>query len=169
MPGLSLHTIKPAKGSRSRRKRVGRGEGSGKGKTAGRGEKGQRSRSGGKSGLKLKGMKQMLLRIPKMRGFKSGRIHPATITLTQLDRWFDSGSEVRVKTLKAQNRIPMNVPTAKIVNTGKITKKLTLIDLLATKTAKAAILKAGGKVTDMPKKKKKKRPAKKLAKKPSKK
>jgi len=168
MSGLSLHTLRPANGSRSRRKRVGRGEGSGLGKTSGRGEKGQRARSGGKSGLKLKGMKQMLLRIPKTRGFTSGRIHPATITLTQLDRWFDSGEEVRVKTLKAKNRIPANVPAAKVVNTGKITKKLVLIDLLATPTAAEAITKAGGKVTELPKKNKK-RSGKKMAKKPSKK
>lgn len=166
MPGLRLHTIKPAKGSRFKRKRVGRGEGCGKGKTSGRGEKGQRSRSGGKSGLKLKGMKQMLLRIPKVRGFKSGRIHPKTITLAQLDRWFESGSEVRVKTLKARNLIPMNVPSAKVVDTGKITKKLALMDILATPTAKAAIEKAGGTVADVPKKKASPR---KLAKKASKK
>jgi len=169
MSELRLYTIKPAKGSRSRRKRVGRGEGCGKGKTSGRGEKGQRSRSGGKSGLKLKGMKQMLLRIPKMRGFKSGRIHPQTITLAQLDRWFDSGSEVSVKALKARNLIPMTVPSAKVVNTGEITKKITLIDVLTTPTAKAAIEKAGGKVTEVASKKNKKRSDKKMAKKPSKK
>jgi large subunit ribosomal protein L15 len=125
MSGLSLHTLRPANGSRSRRKRVGRGEGSGLGKTSGRGEKGQRARSGGKSGLKL-------------------------------------------KTLKAKNRIPANVPAAKVVNTGKITKKLVLIDLLATPTAAEAITKAGGKVTELPKKNKK-RSGKKMAKKPSKK
>lgn len=146
MPGISLHTLKPAHGSRSRRRRVGRGEGSGRGKTSGRGTKGQRSRSGGKSGLKLKGMKQMLLRIPKKRGFTSGRVHPATVTLEQLARWFDSGSEVSVKLLKSRNLIPEDVPGAKVVNTGTLTKKFVIIDLECTPGAKAAIEKAGGSI-----------------------
>jgi large subunit ribosomal protein L15 len=103
-----------------------------------------------------------------MRGFKSSRIHPKTITLLQLDRWFDSGSEVSVKNLKARNLIPMNVPSAKVVNTGEITKRLTLVDLKTSPTAKAAIEKAGGKVTDIPAKKKGKSISK-VAKKPSKK
>ncbi|MBD3251779.1 50S ribosomal protein L15 [Candidatus Uhrbacteria bacterium] len=162
---VSLHELKPADGARSRSKRIGRGEGSGKGKTSGRGMKGQRARSGGKSGLKLKGMKQMLLRIPKKRGFNSGRIHPSTITLSQLDRWFENGTEVTVKKLKAQNLIPSNVPTAKVVNTGKLTKALTLVGLLATPKAADAIQAAGGTLQEAAKKEVKKSAKQKVAKK----
>jgi large subunit ribosomal protein L15 len=144
MTSMALNTIKSSPGSRRRRKRVGRGPGSGKGKTAGRGMKGQRSRSGGKRGLKLKGMKQMLLRIPKTRGFKSGRIHPQTVTLDQLERWFASGAHVSARALKARGLIPPNAPGAKVVHTGKVSKALTIVDLKATPGARAAIEKAGG-------------------------
>jgi large subunit ribosomal protein L15 len=144
MMSMALNTIKPSPGSRRRRKRVGRGPGSGKGKTAGRGMKGQRSRSGGKRGLKLKGMKQMLLRIPKTRGFKSGRIHTQTVTLDQLERWFASGAEVSVRALKSRKLIPSNVPGARIVNSGKVSKAFTVVDLKATPGAREAIEKTGG-------------------------
>lgn len=165
MSALQLHTIAPGEGARSRKKRVGRGEGSGKGKTAGRGTKGQRARAGGKSGLKLKGMKRMLLRIPKTRGFKSGKIHPATVTLAQLEQWFQNGATVEVKTLKKRNLIPQNVPGAKVVKTGDLKKSLTLKDLTTTPGAREAIEKAGGKIEAVPVAKKKKALAKKSSKK----
>ncbi|MCK4554160.1 hypothetical protein KAU19_04310, partial [Candidatus Parcubacteria bacterium] len=68
---LRLHNIKPNKKAVKKRKRVGRGNASGHGTYSGRGIKGQRSRSGGKSGLKRLGMKMILRNIPKKRGFKS--------------------------------------------------------------------------------------------------
>jgi large subunit ribosomal protein L15 len=144
MTDIRLHTLKPARGARYRRKLLGRGKGSGKGKTSGRGSKGQRARSGGKRGLKLKGMKRMLLRIPKTRGFKSGIRHPETVTLAQLDRWFQKGARVDVKTLRGRNLIAKNAVGAKVVQTGAITKPLTIVDLLASPGAKAAVEKAGG-------------------------
>ncbi len=68
---LSMHTLRPSKGSKSKPKRVGRGNASGKGTTAGRGGKGQTARSGGRNKLKLLGMRHLMLQTPKLRGFKS--------------------------------------------------------------------------------------------------
>lgn len=157
MTELKLHTIKPARGSRAKRKLVGRGPGTGLGKTAGRGGKGQRARSGGKSGLKQRGLKRIVLRIPKNRGFHSRILHPETVTLVQLDRWFDVGEEVTVEALKRRGRIPMQAIGAKVVQTGDVTKALKLIDLSATAGAKAAIEKAGGSVGTVSKKSSKNR------------
>jgi len=146
MTELSLHTIKPARGARKKAFARGRGEGSGLGKTAGRGMKGQRARSGGKRGLIQKGMRRMLLRIPKVRGFQSHASRPETVTLADLERWFAAGARVTVEGLKAANRIPARAGGAKVVKTGELSKALTLVDLTATSGAKEAIEKAGGSV-----------------------
>jgi large subunit ribosomal protein L15 len=144
MSEIRLHTIKPARGARKTRRLVGRGPGSGLGKTGGRGTKGQRARSGGKSGLKLKGLKRIVLRIPKNRGFKTRTPHPETVTLTQLDAWFATGATVDVAMLKKQSRISNKARGAKIVNSGSISKAIKLVGIEATPAAKAAIEKAGG-------------------------
>lgn len=144
MTEIRLHTIKPAKGSRMVAKRLGRGPGSGKGKTAGRGTKGQRARSGGKARNTIKGLKRIVLRIPKNRGFVSGIMHPVAVTVEQIDRWSVQGARVSVKSLKAENLIPADAVGVKIVNTGTITKPVTIVGLLATSGARAAIEKAGG-------------------------
>lgn len=151
---LLLHTIKPARGSRFKKKALGRGEGSGKGKTAGRGTKGQRARSGGKARLTLKGLKRIVLRIPKNRGFRSSIIHPETITFEQLNEWFENGSMVTIAILKAKNLVSNNVPAAKIVKTGSLEKKLKFGEgILATAGARAAAEKAGAIFEAVPKKK----------------
>ena len=141
---IRLHTIKAAKGSRKVRRLVGRGPGSGLGKTAGRGTKGQRARSGGKSGLKLKGLKRIVLRIPKNRGFKTQTPHPQTITLQQLDGWYAAGATVDVKSLKHAGHIQNKANGAKVVNSGSLTKAIKLVGIKVTPGAKAAIEKAGG-------------------------
>lgn len=144
MTEIRLHTIKPAKGSRTVAKRLGRGPGSGKGKTAGRGTKGQRARSGGKARNTIKGLKRIVLRVPKNRGFTSSIMHPTSVTVEQIDRWSIAGARVDVKSLKAANRIPADAVGAKIVNTGAMTKPVVIVDLLATPGARAVIEKAGG-------------------------
>jgi large subunit ribosomal protein L15 len=146
MTELSLHTIKPARGARKKSFARGRGEGTGLGKTAGRGTKGQRARSGGTRGLQLKGMRRVLLRIPKVRGFTTHKSRLETITLADLERWYGSGAKVSVEGLKSASRIPARAGGAKVVQTGTLTKTLTLVDVLATPGAKAAIEKAGGTV-----------------------
>lgn len=149
---LTLHTLKPAAGSKTRKFRVGRGNASGSGTTAGRGTKGQRARSGGRNKLKLKGMKQMLLRIPKNRGFNSSIAHPHTVTLVQLDRWFKEGDRVTLEALQKRNLVPATSLGLKVVTTGALTKKLVLVDVLASASAKAAVEKAGGTLEFSPKK-----------------
>jgi len=146
MTELSLHTIKPARGSRKKSFARGRGEGTGLSKTSGRGSKGQRARSGGTRGLQLKGMRRVLLRIPKVRGFTTHKSRLETITLADLDRWYASGAKVTVEHLKKSSRIPARAGGAKVVQTGTLTKALTLVDVFATPGAKAAIEKAGGTV-----------------------
>ena len=141
---LNLHTLAPAKGSHTKSFRVGRGISSGRGKTAGRGTKGQRSRSGGKNKLKLKGMKQMLLGFPKMRGFQSRYDKSISVPLKRLEI-FESGSVITLEMLKQKKMIRRSDRTAKIVGGGELTKKLTIQNMSASTSAKAAIEKAGGK------------------------
>lgn len=143
MSELTLHTLKP-KSTRKKRMRVGRGPGSGKGKTSGRGTKGQRARSGGSRGLALKGMKRMLLRIPKSRGFTSQRARPATVTLEQLERWFRAGETVTEAIMKKRNLIPLKAGGVRIVQTGALKKALKLYGIRATDGAAKAIENAGG-------------------------
>lgn len=141
---LTLHTIKPAPGSKTRKFRVGRGNASGSGTTAGRGTKGQKARTGGRNKLKLRGMKRMLLRIPKSRGFTSAIPHPYAVTLDQLERWCKTGDRVTLTMLQKRNLLPQHLIGYKILNTGTLTKPLTLVDAGATPGAKAAVEKAGG-------------------------
>ena len=141
---LALHTIKSSK--RKKRKRIGRGNASGKGTYSGRGVKGQRSRSGGKKGLKIKGFKSNLLRIPKLRGFKSPHPKKAIISLSDLDMYFKDGDMVSPQILEEKGLIKDKKIGVKILSTGEINKKLTFSDCWYSKTAEDKILKAGGKI-----------------------
>jgi large subunit ribosomal protein L15 len=144
---MKLNTLKPAKGARTDRKRVGRGIGSGLGKTAGRGHKGSFARSGkGKIKAGFEGGQMPLRkRLPKV-GFRS-KINndTAQVMLYQLDRL---EGEVDFAALRAAKLVPSNAKRAKIVKKGKISKKLVLKGVLATAGARAAIEAAGGQVQD---------------------
>ena len=94
MDRLSLHTIKSAKGATKKRKRVGRGNASGQGTYSGRGIKGQKSRSG-VSGLKRLGMRQILRRIPKQRGFKSLKPDNQVVNLADINKHFKKGDLIK--------------------------------------------------------------------------
>lgn len=142
---LTLHNLAPKKGSRTKSFRVGRGAGTGRGKTAGRGTKGQRSRSGGKKKLKLKGLKQMLLGFPKMRGFRSRYGKDVVIRLEQLNR-FEDGATVDLQALRKANLLIRTDKSAKVITSGAITKKLNIKGIGVSAGAKAAIEKAGGKI-----------------------
>ena len=142
---LTMHSLAPKKGSRTKAFRIGRGPGTGRGKTAGRGTKGQRSRTGGRNKLKMKGMKQMLLAFPKMRGFQSRYAKSVTITVGALER-FASGSKIDLDVLKKVSLAPRVARSAKIVACGTLTKSLTLKGIEASAGAKKAIEAAGGKV-----------------------
>jgi len=141
---LTTHTIKKAKGSSKRKVRVGRGNASGKGTYSARGLKGQRSRSGGSSGLKLRGFKQTLQRIPKKRGFKSGKIKPEVVTLKELDSIFKDGDTVTPNKLKKRGLVTKTKHGVKIIGTGDIAKKITVSGCLTTSGAKEKITQAGG-------------------------
>lgn len=143
---LSLHTIKSGKNSRTRKVRVGRGNASGHGTYSSRGGKGQRARSGGRSGLKILGFKQTLQRIPKVGGFKSHRIRPAVVTLGELQRAFPDGAVVSPDTVVKKGLIENGRAGVKILATGELKKKLTIKGCKVTAGAKAAIEAAGGSV-----------------------
>ncbi len=149
-----MHTLAPAKGAREKSFRVGRGNGSGKGKTAGRGTKGQRSRSGGKSGLVLKGLKQMLLSFPKSRGFTSRYDKARVVTLAQLETL--SPGTVTMETLRRAGLMVRADRAAKIIAGEGLTKKLDIRGINVSAGAKEAIEKLGGSVIGYKKPKAKK-------------
>jgi len=144
---MNLNTLKPAEGSTSNRKRVGRGIGCGWGKTCGRGHKGQKSRSGGFSKVGFEGGQMPLQRrLPKV-GFSSrvGRAS-AEIRLHELAKV--DAKVIDVDALKAANLVTKNVLHVKVMLSGTIETAVTLKGIKVSKGAKAAIKAAGGKVED---------------------
>ncbi|MFH1427552.1 MAG: 50S ribosomal protein L15, partial [Patescibacteria group bacterium] len=119
---LNLHTIKPGRGSKKRRKRLGRGNASGKGTYSGKGQKGQKSRSG-VSGLKRLGMKQMLLQVPKNRGFKSLKPKNQVVNLEDINENFKDGGIVNAKTLLKKGLIGKIKLPVKILGKGELKLK----------------------------------------------
>lgn len=117
---LSLHNLKKAEGSTKRRKRVGRGNSSGHGTYCTRGLKGQRSRSGGKGGLKRLGLKSLIIATPKKRGFKSAKPKNQVITLSDLSNNFKDGELVNPKKLLSLGLINNDRLPVKILNSGEL-------------------------------------------------
>ena len=144
---MRLNTIKPAEGAKQARKRVGRGIGSGTGKTAGRGHKGQKSRSGGKIRIGYEGGQMPLqMRLPK-RGFSSGVSRStAQVRLHELN--LVEGDVVDLLTLRAAGLIRTTDKRAKVMLSGEINKPVSVRGVAVTKGAKAAIEAAGGTVED---------------------
>ncbi|MCK5916831.1 MAG: 50S ribosomal protein L15 [Cocleimonas sp.] len=144
---MKLNSLKPAEGSKSTRKRVGRGIGSGLGKTCGRGHKGQKSRSGGFSKVGFEGGQMPLQRrLPKV-GFNSKKkLVTAEVRLHELE--LISGDVVSLDALKEANIVGKNTLYAKVILSGKIDKAVTVKGLRTTKGAKEAIEAAGGKIEE---------------------
>lgn len=147
---MELSTLKPAQGSRSKRRRVGRGEGSGRGKTSGHGGKGQTARSGGKPHIHFEGGQTPLYRrVPKI-GFRSRkRTHGENIytivNLADLEK-FDAGAVVDVEALvKAGCKIGRNAGI-KLLGRGEISKQLSVKVHAVSASAKAKIEARGGTV-----------------------
>jgi len=142
---MELNSIKPAEGAKHAKRRVGRGIGSGLGKTAGRGHKGQKSRSGGYHKVGFEGGQMpMQRRLPK-RGFKSHLLKfNAEVTLTALDKL--GVDSVDILTLKQAGLIGELAKVVKIIKSGEIKKAVKLNGIGATVGAKAAIEAAGGSV-----------------------
>jgi large subunit ribosomal protein L15 len=140
---MELNSIKPSVGSKRARRRVGRGIGSGLGKTAGRGHKGQKSRSGGYHKVGFEGGQMPLQRRLPKRGFKSALLRfNAEITLTDLQKL--NVLEIDMSVLKAARLIGELVKVVKVVKTGELTKKITLKGIGATASAKSVIESVGG-------------------------
>ena len=142
---MRLNEIKPAKGARQARKRVGRGVGSGIGKTAGRGHKGQRARAGGYHKVGFEGGQMPLSRRLPKRGFTSlTRNDTAEVRLSELNKV--QGDEVDLPALKQAGVVPNKTGAAKIFLSGKIEKKVKVRGVGVTKGARAAIEAAGGSI-----------------------
>jgi large subunit ribosomal protein L15 len=141
---LNLSNLSPAKGAIKKRKRVGRG--GKRGTYAGRGLKGQRSRSGGKSGLKALGFKQTLQRIPKVRGFKSLKPKMAVVNLSDLENKFNDGDNIDPRAFQKIGLVDSISDGVKVLGNGKLSKKLNISANGFSTSAKTAIEKAGGKI-----------------------
>ena len=142
---MELNSIKPADGAKHAARRVGRGIGSGLGKTAGRGHKGQKSRSGGYHKVGFEGGQMPLQRRLPKRGFKSHLLKfNAEISLTALENL--GLAEVDVLALKNAGLVGELAKVVKVIKSGEISKAVKLSGITATAGAKAAIEAAGGSV-----------------------
>ncbi len=144
---MRLNSLKPAEGSKTDRKRVGRGIGSGLGKTGGRGHKGQKSRSGGFHKVGFEGGQMPLQRrLPKV-GFSSRKARvTAEVRLDELAKV--EAEVVDLKALQDADILPRSMKRAKVILSGKIEKAVTIRGLGVTKGARAAIEAAGGKIEE---------------------
>lgn len=140
---MRLNDLKPAAGSKRNRRRVGRGIGSGLGKTAGRGHKGQKSRSGGFHKVGFEGGQMPLHRRLPKRGFTSlTRGLTAEVRLDELQKM--DVTDIDLAALKAAGVIRRDALAAKVILSGKLEKKVSLKGIRVTKGARAAIEAAGG-------------------------
>lgn len=138
---LSLHTIKPNKGATKKRKRVGRGNSSGHGTYSGRGQKGQKSRSG-VSGLKRLGMKKRLLQIPKFRGFKSNKPKNQVVSLEDINKNFKDGDKINPKKLLKKGLIDKIELPVKILGKDELKlKNLEFSDIKMSESVREQIRK----------------------------
>jgi large subunit ribosomal protein L15 len=140
---MELHGIKPAKGAKHSKRRVGRGIGSGLGKTAGRGHKGQKSRAGGYHKVGFEGGQMpMHRRLPK-RGFKSHlSAFNAEVTLSALDQL--GVKEIDLVTLKQSGLVAESAKKVKVIKTGNLNLAIKFTGIGATAAAKIAIEAVGG-------------------------
>jgi large subunit ribosomal protein L15 len=141
---MELSDLKPNKGARHAKKRLGRGPGSGHGKTSGRGEKGQKSRSGYASKRGFEGGQMPLhRRIPK-RGFTNiFKKEHAVVNLSDLER-FDDGATIDESTLRQAGLVKGQIDGVKILGNGNLSKKLTVHATKFSATAREKIEAAGG-------------------------
>lgn len=143
---ITLSNLKPAAGSRTRSKRLGRGNASGKGTYSGKGIKGQKARSGGRKGLKLLGLKRIFQRVPKHRGFKSIHPKPTLVNVKDLQAYFAAAAVVSPQILEAAGLVRTSRNGVKILGDGTLNKALTVQDCEVSKSAREKIEKAGGRI-----------------------
>ena len=143
---MKLHELKPAEGSTKNKKRLGRGTASGQGKSAGKGQKGQNSRSGGGVRLGFEGGQMPLYRrLPKVGFTNIWRKEYAVVNLSDLDI-FEDGTIITIEALKEAGLVKAMKNGVKVLGTGDITKSLTVQANKFSKTAAEKINAAGGKV-----------------------
>jgi large subunit ribosomal protein L15 len=144
---MELNNIKPAAGAKHAKRRVGRGIGSGLGKTAGRGHKGQKSRSGGFHKVGFEGGQMPLQRRLPKRGFSSlthefvGEVRLSDLEKLPVD-------EIDLLSLKQAGLLGVLYTSCRVIGTGTLTRKVVLKGLYATKGARAAIEAAGGSIAE---------------------
>jgi len=150
---IGLHNLKPARGSRKARKRVGRGEGSGTGKTSGRGQKGYGSRSGAKSRARFEGGQNPIhMRMRKLRGphmkksmpFEPFRTHTQPVNIGDLERRFEQGDAVTLETMHAKGLATRKDVPVKVLAKGELTIALTVHAHGFSTSARERIEAAGG-------------------------
>ena len=150
---VGLHTLKPARGSRQKRKRVGRGEGSGFGKTAGRGQKGAGARSGARRKKGHEGGQMPIhMRMRKLRGphmkksmpFEPFRTRTQGVNVRDLEARFDDGGEVTPDTLRQAGLATRKGVPVKVLGDGRLSKKLTVHAHAFSRSARDKIEAAGG-------------------------
>ncbi len=143
---MQLHDLTPATGSRKNRKKVGRGPGSGMGKTSGKGHKGLKARSGGSVRPGFEGGQMPIYRRLPKRGFANiFKTNNAILNVQDLDR-FEDGATIDMAVLRGSGLVKGRRDGAKILGLGEITKKLTVKEILVSKTAREKIESAGGSV-----------------------
>ena len=145
---MQLNDLRPAEGSTKNRKRLGRGNSSGQGTTAGRGYKGQLSRSGGGKGKGFEGGQQPLaMRLPKLPGFTNhSRVEYAPVNVSRLDALFADGDVVDGTSLVEKGVIKAEFIPVMVLGDGELTKSLTVRVDKVSASAQAKIEAAGGKV-----------------------
>lgn len=150
---IGLHNLRPAKGAKRNRKRIGRGEGSGTGKTSGRGQKGYGSRSGSKRRDRFEGGQNPIhMRMRKLRGpnmkksmpFEPFRTHTQPVNISDLEERFAAGAEVTPETLKAAGLATRRGIPVKVLGDGELTKALNVKVHGFSATARERITAAGG-------------------------
>jgi len=147
---ISLNTLKPAKGSTHKKKRVGRGPGSGLGKTAGRGEKGQKSRSGYSAKIGFEGGQMPLHRRLPKRGFTNiFKKRWVEISLGSLDQHFEADAEITPEVLHDRGLIKKAKYDVVVLGNGEVSKPLRVSAHRFTKSAREKIEKAGGAVNQI--------------------
>lgn len=147
---LALNNLKPAEGSTHKKKRVGRGPGSGLGKTAGRGHKGQKSRSGYSSKIGFEGGQMPLQRRLPKRGFTNiFKKKWLEIGLAKLEENFNAGDEITPEILHKRGLIKKAKHDLVILGNGEVSKALKISAHRFTKTAQDKIEKAGGSITEI--------------------
>ena len=142
---IEMSNLKPARGSRHKYKRMGRGNGSGKGTTAGKGTKGQRARQGGRKGLRRIGMKRTVQSTPKLGGFAALAHKAATLPVSILNK-FNANDTVTVAVLAKAGLIPHAADSVKLVGGGKLSKKINVRGLQVSAGAMFQIEALGGAV-----------------------